>query len=829
MSPRRGKARPGDGAAAGRVSEPPRIPGWLPVVLFGALTLVVFRAFVFSHGMLLGSDTLNGGYAARAFYAEQLRHGTFPLWAPDILGGTPFLEALSGGDALYPTSLLLVLMEPFRALGWKLVLHVFLAGLFMYGWVRAVGASRAAALLSGTAYMLAPFLVSLVRPGHDGKIFVTALTPLLFLVVERFFVRPRARSFSAIGLVVALVLFTTHFQMAYFLFGAVGLFAAFRAVQMARGAGPGAADVAAERPSGARGRAALARFALFLAASVAGLGGAAVQVLPAVDYVTHYSRRTQTTGAEAGEAGAAWSSSWSLHPEEVMSLVVPEFVGNGAGGAAWAADTYWGRNFLKDNAEYGGILVLILAVASFAGAERRALRWFLAAMGGVALLYALGAHTPVWRVAYAVLPGVRLFRSPSMAIFLFGFATATLAGLGLDRVFAAAAQGGAGWRRVRTVLVAAAGLLLALAVLASSGALLSFWTSAVRPDLDEPSLRKLATLAPFIARGAWLAAIGGVLVAVLALALRAGRLRPAVLVGALVVLVVADEVRVDAAFVQVIDFARWAAPEPTTQAVLDRERGADEPYRLLSFVDRGQDVKPAIYGIELAAGHHPNDLARYRELIGMTGSDLPRNLVNPNIERLLNVRYLLWPDYHGAGPPDDDVLLRTSVEGRPYMTLHGRPGLPRARLIARAVVQPDDRQVAYMLSGAFDPGAEVVLAEPPPVALDGGPVQGSVVWRERTPNELRLDVTSDRPALLVVADNWFPAWRATVDGEPTPVLRAYHALRAVPVPPGAHDVRMAYHAPLVARSLLLSVVALAALLVGLVWSWIAGRLGARRV
>ena len=823
MTARRGKARPADAAGGARVSGPPRIPVWLPAVLFGALTLLVFRAFVFSHGMLLGSDTLNGGYTARAFYAEQLRRGTFPLWAPDILGGTPFLEALSGGDALYPTSLLLVLMEPFRALGWKLVLHVFLAGLFMYGWVRAVGASRAAALLSGTAYMLAPFLVSLVRPGHDGKIFVTALTPLLFLVVERFFARPQARSFSAIGLVVALVLFTTHFQMAYFLFGAVGLFAAFRAVQMARGAEPRAADVAA----GARGRTALARFGLFVAASVTGLGGAAVQVLPAVDYVTHYSRRTQTTGAEAGEAGAAWSSSWSLHPEEVMSLVIPEFVGNGARGAAWSSGTYWGRNLLKDNSEYGGILVLILAMVSFGAAERRGLRWFLTGLAGVALLYALGAHTPVWRIAYAALPGARLFRSPSMAVFLFGFAATTLAGFGLDRILESVDEGGDRWRAVRHALLGAAGLLTALALLTSTGALLWFWTSVVSPGLDDQRLEKLAALAPYVAHGAWLAALLGAATAFLPWATRAGHLRPTVLVCAFLSLVAADELRVDDTFVQVMDFEQWVTPEPPTQAILDRERGDPEPYRLLSFVNRGQDVKPAIHGIELAAGHHPNDLARYRELIGMAGSDLPRNLGNSNIERLLNVRYLLWPDNNGKGPPEGDVVLRTSVDGRPYMTLHARPGLARARLVASAVVKPDEEQIPYMLSRAFDPEAEVVLAAPPPVPLRGGTVQGSVRWLQRTPNELRLDVETDRPALLVVADNWFPAWHATVDERPAPVLRAYHTLRAVPIPEGTHRVRMVYHSPVVAESLWVSVAAFAFLLGAFVWSWSAGRPVAR--
>ena len=203
------------------------LPGWVPPVVFGVLTVALFRAFVFSDEMLYGGDTLALGYAARALYADALATlGRVPGWAPHLLGGTPFLEALSGGDSLYPPSLLLLLLTaPHRALGWKIVLHVFVAGFFFFGWVRAIGGSKVAALLGGVAYMLAPFLVGFVHPGHDGKIFVTALAPLMFWVTERHFRSPGLASFAAIGLVVAGIIYTTHFQMAYFLFGGVGLYA----------------------------------------------------------------------------------------------------------------------------------------------------------------------------------------------------------------------------------------------------------------------------------------------------------------------------------------------------------------------------------------------------------------------------------------------------------------------------------------------------------------------------------------------------------------------------------------------------------------------------
>ena len=75
----------------------------------------IFREFIFSRDMLFGTDTLELGYMARAFFAERLAAGDFPLWSPRLLGGIPFIEALAAGDSIYPTSLLYFIMEPFCA------------------------------------------------------------------------------------------------------------------------------------------------------------------------------------------------------------------------------------------------------------------------------------------------------------------------------------------------------------------------------------------------------------------------------------------------------------------------------------------------------------------------------------------------------------------------------------------------------------------------------------------------------------------------------------------------------------------------------------------
>jgi hypothetical protein len=783
----------------GKVDPSPKdeslaIPRWVPPVLYAVVTLFMFRKFVFTGEMLYGSDTVSLGYMARAFFAEALKGGTFPLWNPIILGGTPFLDSLAGGDSLYPTSLLLLIMAPFRALGWKLVIHVFLAGLFTYGWIRSLGRSQPAALLAGLAYLMAPFMVTLVYPGHDGKLFVSALTPLLFWATERAVGKGRLLALSGMGAVIGLVILTTHFQQAYFLFGAVGVYAAVRTGMLWReGMAPGSAAL---------------RFGLFLGFSVVGAGVAGLQLLPAVDYVLESSRRTATTTQASDEGSVAYSSSWSMHPEEAAAMVVPEFVGSSVGGAAWTSGTYWGRNFFKLNHEYAGLVVLLLAGMAFFGMPSRGLRFTFLGIGGVSLLYTLGLHTPVWRIFYEVIPGISLFRAPSIAVFLFGFGAVTLMAFGVDRALgvkgseSSATKDADPDKGLILFLSVATGLLFVGTLLASEGTLTSIWTSLLYQEIEPGKMEALARAQPFIARGFLLStALAGVLLG-LTWAVRRGKAPSWIWIVGVGLLLVVDLGRVNDPFIQTQDFHSWASPDPNVQFLLDR-KGEEDPFKVLAMGGRfgfGQDVMPGMHGLELATGHHPNDLARYRELVGMVGSGPPENLIQmgswtPNLGLLsiLNVRYVIWPVARLGPFPAGEAVMASSLDGQnAYEATYELPTLPRARLVGEVRIVPEEEAVQFLRSPLFRPEVEVVLSEAPEIDLPGGPVSGEVRWTERSQNRYALAVEADSNALLVLADNWYPAWKARVDGVETPVLRANHTLRAVPVTAGAHVVEVYY-------------------------------------
>ena len=140
--------------------------------------------------------------------------------------------------------------------------------------------------------------------------------------------------------------------------------------------------------------------------------------------------------------------------------------------------------------------------------------------------------------------------------------------------------------------------------------------------------------------------------------------------------------------------------------------------------------------------------------------------------------------------------------------------LPRAFLVGRTEVVPDSAAVRRLLSADFDFRTVAAL----PAALPAGSAPqpdplGQVGWSRRSANESVLAVFTDRPALLVVTDNWYQAWHAQLDGRAVPLLRADYTFRAVAIPPGRHRVRFYYRSGLLSFSATLSVVLQALLLI----------------
>ncbi|MCS7263292.1 MAG: glycosyltransferase family 39 protein [Armatimonadetes bacterium] len=103
-------------------------------------------------------DVVQQYFPWRKFYAESLRQGELPLWNPFMFCGTSFVG--NGMSAIfYPLNLLFVAMPVETAFGWVVWLHLILAGIFMFGFLRQ-SVSPIAALTGAIAFQLCGFFVA---------------------------------------------------------------------------------------------------------------------------------------------------------------------------------------------------------------------------------------------------------------------------------------------------------------------------------------------------------------------------------------------------------------------------------------------------------------------------------------------------------------------------------------------------------------------------------------------------------------------------------------------------------------------------------------------
>ena len=754
-------------------SELDQLPRWAPFLIMGVLTVLVFRQYLLSGPgqMLLGQDTIAAGIMFRKFFVEHIKAlGRLPLWNPYLFGGVPTIEAGSG-DILYPASILHFLLPLTSALAWKLILHVYLAGVFMYLAVRALGARRYPALFAGVAYMLSANLVSLVWGGQDGKMYVTALFPAgLWLLISALSRRSWIR-FLWLGVVAGLMV-VAHPQLAYYAYLAL---AAYAVGSLWVRRHEGGAVLASSLAGG-------------MLAVVTAFGVAAVVLLPMYRYLREDSPR-----AGPGR-GFEYSASWSLHAEEAVSLFIPEFAGTDV-----QAETYWGKNPFKHNSEYGGALVLVLGIAAMTGLRGDRRRWGFGIMVALALLYALGAGTPVFRLLYTIVPGLKNFRAPSLASFVAIAGLTILAALLLNRVLTAEDARARRIMSLALLIGSGAALLLAVLTLGAGQGLYETWRSVFGSVEGADRSAAFTANQMRITGNALLVALMCGLGWGTLLLWGNGSLRAAHVVIILTSVTALDLLRVDSRYIQVVSYDDFFPPDPGIEALRARIAPGE---RVLTVGGVYPEGFLATYGVPEVFGYHGNQLRWYNALTrfdvrqaARTATDLEQywlGLLNSGALRALAARYVLLP---GQIELPGYRLLGADQRVAVYAVDGAAAGVA---VVPEVQVEPDSsRRVALLWSPTFDP-AKTVLVEQPVQAVGQAGGTGTATIEENGDDTLVVRARSSGPALLTVSRTYHPSWTAEIDGTPAPVLRANHALIAVPlIRSGEHRVVLRYRPKIV--------------------------------
>ncbi|MEA3459998.1 MAG: hypothetical protein U9R11_04940, partial [Chloroflexota bacterium] len=359
----------------------------------------------------VGGDLVSFIYPTYRFASSCLKRGMVPLWNPYLYGGAPF-AADSQAGLFYPINLLFFLLTPnftYRTVELMAVFHFFLAGTFMYIFLRNLQPSeslrirRSAAVAGAIAFMFSDIFTT--HFGNLNMIAVAAWLPLIFLFYHRAIVEGRPRLTVLAGVFLGIATLAGHAQITLFIVLTLAIYALYQGSQRVNEVG--------EKKRESLSRSLFHSLTHYLLPCyLIAFCFSALLLIPAFEMAA-YTVRAEMSYQEA--------SKYSLPPAGLVGLLIPSFFGRGPSG-------FWGP---WDRVEVGYIGVLPLLLAGLAVSLRRdKLTRFLLGLAIISLLLAMGQYTILHGWLY-LLPGFDKVRAPARFIYVMDFALAALAALGL--------------------------------------------------------------------------------------------------------------------------------------------------------------------------------------------------------------------------------------------------------------------------------------------------------------------------------------------------------------------------------------------------------------
>ncbi|MEA1980822.1 MAG: hypothetical protein U9N54_07605, partial [candidate division Zixibacteria bacterium] len=702
-----------------------------------------------------------------------LNNGAVPQWNPYIFGGLPFVEAFHG-DLFYPLSMIKYFGELYRMLGMILFWHIFLAGIFMYLCARQFKLEKIPSLLAGITYMFAPYLVAMVSPWHDGKIFVTALFPLTVLFLERGFESKTGFksffNFSMMGLIIGFIILSPHPQMSYFALWALGFYTLYKLIiNYVKNKNV----VRLIRPA-----------SLAVYAVVIGLLLSAIQFYPGYNYTTNFSPRTDRS------SGWEWATSWSMHEEEAFSLLIPEFSGTSSKNEK---TVYWGKNSFKDNSESISVVAIFLALIGLFFSRKKKV-YFFGGLALFALLYALGATTPFFHLFYLI-PKVSSMRAPSMIMFLFTFSISLIAAYGLQWLMTSTAKPVIPNKKFNYLLWGMPSFMFLLAILltASGRGMISIWSSLFYSDLTQPIGRGYSKLdlaynnLPSIQSGAWWSFLAIIAVAVIIWLYKSGKAGKSIFL-VLLLIPMFNDIRFDKRFISTVDPTPYWQPN----VLVDYFNKQPGNYRVMNFTRAVSKNYLPQYGIPVIEGYHGNQLNWYDKLMAYNKN---RGMANPRLLNLSCAKYIMVPgnqqldaNYFG------EKLLTQAADFGQVKIMKNDNVFPRTFLVDQYQIFENPDQIRKELfDGNTNLRNTVLLEKEPQLNIERDSLSKDSAWISDYQTDsvtINLNVTKNK--LLVLTDNFFESWHAEIDGNPAEILKAYSTYRAVAIPAGSKQIIFRY-------------------------------------
>ena len=775
------------------------IPGYRSLSSIGPAILLLIILVI-----SLGSELFSGNVIGSAHLDSDLSYflslrkftfygdSSFPLWNPYLMCGVPLIAEIQSG-LFYPPNIVFRIFPLDIATNISLFIHLYLLALSTYIFGRQILISRAGAMIAASVFCFCGPVFLRLFAGHHTDLYTIAWIPAVFIIVNRIGNTSGYRNFIYLGLIFCLQFLAGHPQYMFYTVFISWLYLLFVTRQLLR-------------------RNLIRSWALLHAGFIFSLCIAALLALPQI--IPVYEMISMSPRKSLNISDVAW---FSFPPQNLLTFLTPLIFGDGV------RLPYWGLYNLWEMCAYCGTMPLLLSAIALRHYKKANHVVFFLFLAMLAMIMALGGHTPLLKLFYHILPGFKMFRGHSKMHIFCCFAIALLAGIGYD-----ALQRYSIGKARRFIMPMLGGLVLFLILLMLIPYLrlmedpvksfLSYAQKDPRSYLPVPVAENAEFVDAAIKQSAMsvryfvISLFLGIFLVLFTLRFGSHRLLNTLTI----IFILTDLFIFGKTFVTSVDIHHWDLKQEALE-FLDRDKNQ---YRSAVITSLGPK-----YGVtsllHQIIGDYPYVLSRYSRLYNLANRGKPSALmkisaiqrVSP-VYNLFNLKYLVVNSNRTLDIPGWYQVYNDGV----LSILHNEYAKKRVYLHRHIKIVNEENEA---LLGVFELPSirgEQIIVERDSVA-EFSFDSGSLLHR-KDPNEtveivkysanrieLRAQLASD--AWVILTDTFYPGWKATIDGQSeATIIPANYVFRAIHVPKGLHEIVFQYKPKYFSVSIMVALITL---------------------
>ena len=735
------------------------------------LVLVLFYPIVFS-GKTFGSpDSLNPRGASIILQEMNKLDNEFPLWQPWIFSGMPTADAFTFISSLYFPNYILNLF--FLSSNLTQLLHLLFAGIGSYLLLRFIGLSCLSAFLGGSAFMITPFMITMIVFGHGSQMMTAAYIPWIMMFTMKLFRNPNLINIGILAILMGFQLQRAHVQIAYYTWMLIGTYVLITFILNIKD------KKSKDKP--------LISLGAFTFSAILAIAIALVIYLPSLEY-TPFSVR----GGSGGGADYNYATSWSFSPKELLTFFIPSALGFGG-------QTYWGDMPFTDYPNYMGIITLLLAIIGFVY-KRDRFMWFLFTTSLLAIFISFGKNLAIiYDLFYSFFPFFNKFRVPAMILILVQFNTCIMAAIGMDHLISINKNKLPNWFWPST------GVLIFLLLILSFGeSILKDLVSSgfTQPRTQDPRLVQAINSLRWDMwyKDAWALLFYLSTTMSLIWCFIFNKVSTRTFSMAILLLLVLDVIIVDNKIIQPKKESGRSS-QLLNNSIVDRYFQHDQISKILSsdknelfrVYPAGQlfgETRLRAFGIESIGGYHPAKLNVYNNFLKNTNNASTLALMG-----MLNVKYFLTTQsINYPGLIEIKQARMKSGRGNIPVSLYRLENYQKRAWFARNIeVYPEiDFPWEKIKSQSYDP-QKVAFVSQNDISINTTFSMGEINSINNSLHKLEIETESDSTSFLIVSEVFYPLrWKATIDGEQIEYYKTNGVIRGLIIPKGRHKILFNY-------------------------------------